>query len=798
MLFTHFLVTGSQAQNPEQLLSSLSAKSPIEKLYLHFDRDIYVAGETAWFKAYLYSDYQPDTISTSVYAEIINEAGLVLSRSILPVLLGTASGHLNLPDSLASGSYLIRAYSPTMLNLDPDFIYRKTVVIYGRKNKITAPVKEKMLRMEFFPEGGSLVSGFPNTVAFKITNEYGLPVIAAGNIVNGKKELVSAFTTYHDGMGMFEFSPVTGEKYFAMIEGDAAEKKHDLPAPSDKGIALTVIPHPQGSFFEIKQRTDNPVFQVAYMIGQMQHHVVFRQEFKSSKGEIQGVVNTQKLHSGILQITFFNKDDQPLAERLCFVNNKEFILPGELIVDTINIAPKGKNRFSLALKDTIQGSFSVSIIDQQYDQRSARDENIFSGLLLTSDLKGYVHQPAWYFSADNDSIKTALDLLMMTNGWRRFVWTTPASTTAKVAGYKDGSYITLSGKVTLRDTKKPFAEKPLLLLLITADSTRSMQMLSTDKQGYFRLDSMLFFGNSRILFSDVRGKKSQYIDVQLAADSLGRSFALPADPAAFFSLQQHASMTGPGGLAADFDAILKAKGVMLDPVIVKTKKKNPLQELEEKYASGMFSGDANKTIDLVSSNEADAYQNIFDYLQSRVAGVQIVSNGPDYEIYYRQMASVSALGNPQMILYLDEIETDPAVIATIPANQIAMVKLYSSFAGASGNAMGGVLALYTKKGGDMNDVMQNAADMVKYSGYTVIKEFYAPNYTVDKLAATQEDNRITLDWRPDILLNNLNPRVPLTFYNSDRAKSFKVVVEGMTPDGRMLLIEKTIEGKKGF
>jgi hypothetical protein len=440
----------------------------------------------------------------------------------------------------------------------------------------------------------------------------------------------------------------------------------------------------------------------------------------------------------------------------------------------------------------------VSIIDQQYDQRSARGENIFSGLLLTSDLKGYVHQPAWYFSGDTDSIKTALDLVMMTNGWRRFVWTTLSPATAKGAGYKDGSYITLSGKVTIRDTKKPFAEKPLLLLLITADSTRSMQMLSTDKQGYFRLDSMLFFGNSRILFSDIRGKKSQYIDVQLTADSLGRSFTLPAGPAAFFSKQQYASITGPDGLAANFDAVLKAKGVMLEAVTVKTKKKNPLQELEEKYASGMFSGDANKTIDLVSSNEADTYQNIFDYLRFRVPGVQIVTDGLDYEIYYRQGGTASSLGNPQMILYLDEIETDPAVIATIPANQIAMVKLYSSFVGATGNAMGGVLALYTKKGADMNDVMQNAADMVKYSGYTVMKEFYAPNYSVDKLAAMQEDNRITLDWRPDILLNNLNPRVPLTFYNSDRAKSFKVVVEGMTLDGRMLLIEKTIEGKKGF
>ena len=109
-------------------------------------------------------------------------------------------------------------------------------------------------------------------------------------------------------------------------------------------------------------------------------------------------------------------------------------------------------------------------------------------------------------------MKTALDLVMMTNGWRRFKWTELSQKAARPGSYKDGSFITLSGKVTLRDTKKPFVEKPLLMMLMAADSTRSMQMTTTDKQGYFRLDSILLFGKSRILFSDIRGKKSMYID----------------------------------------------------------------------------------------------------------------------------------------------------------------------------------------------------------------------------------------------------------------------------------------------
>jgi hypothetical protein len=600
-------------------------------------------------------------------------------------------------------------------------------------------------------------------------------------------------------MGMFELTPAANEKYFVLLNGDPSAKKYYLPERTDHGIALSLIPHPQGHFFEIHQRGADPAFQAAYMIGQMQHHVVFRQDFKPVKEEVQGVINTKNLHSGILQVTFFNKEGLPLAERLCFVNNKEYIQPAELIADTVNFSGKGKNHFTISLKDTVTGSFSVSITDPDYQLLPSREENIYSGLLLTSDLKGYVHNPAYYFSADNDSVQMSLDLVMMTNGWRRFKWNELSRNGPPAANYKDLSYITLAGRVNLRDVKKPFAEKPLLLLIIGADSTRTMQIVNTDKQGQFRLDSMLFFGSNRILFSDIRGKKNQYINVTLSADSLSRLYNLPAMeklPPAVSEIQLAGSQSR---LAYDYDAILKASGTMLEGIILKVKKKTLLEEMEEKYVSGMFSGDANKTIDLVNNKEADLYPNIFDYLLTKVPGIDVTNDGAMYTVYYRQTASASSMGPIPMILYLNEIETDASVIATIPADQVAMVKVFSSFAGAVGNGAGGVLAIYTKKDADITS-LSSAADMLGYRGYSVVKEFYAPDYTVDKTARDKADNRITLDWRPDIFVNHINPRIPVTFYNNDRTKQFRVVVEGMTTDGKMIFIEKIISsaGRRSF
>ena len=139
------------------------------------------------------------------------------------------------------------------------------------------------------------------------------------------------------------------------------------------------------------------------------------------------------------------------------------------------------------------------------------------------------------------------------------------------------------------------------------------------------------------------------------------------------------------------------------------------------------------------------------------------------------------------------METDATFISAIPASQIALVKLYSSFVGASGNGAGGVLSIYTKKGSDYVNT-RGYASFSLYQGYSVIREFYAPDYQVKK-EETKADNRITIDWRPDILSNYINPSIPFSFYNNDRSKRFKVVVEGMTSSGKMICLEKIITGK---
>lgn len=790
--------TSLWGQKPEDLLNQWSARTPIEKVYLHFDRENYLAGETAWFKAYLSSDYQPDTISTTLFVELLNGPASVISRLTLPVVLGSTNGQFELPDSLTTGNYIIRAYTATMLNPSPGladhdgpFLYQRQLYIVGKKQPGANASKEKMLRLEFFPEGGNFVAGLTNSVAFKITNEYGLPENFNGIVENEKGEKVADLKSFHDGMGFFDMLPEAGSTYTAKLESGLPGARYPLPAHTSSGIVFRLVPDERGSFYEVFTKNSVDSRKPAYMIGQIQHHVVFKKELTGDKTEWSGIIDTRTANSGILQVTVFDKEDIPMAERLVFVDNKEYLQPATLSIDTVNFTGRTKNQFVLSFNDTISGNFSVSVTDADYAINETSRETIISGLLLTSDLKGYIHNPAYYFSSADDSVRNALDLVMMVNGWRRFRWSALQKEPLPAATFKDNGYITVSGKVTLKESKKLLTDYELMVLQTSADSTQSsFQMMQTDQDGRFRMDSMIFFDRTNFFVTDIKGKKSKWLDIHPDADSLRNRYPLPPVNAVLFGRRDISVNSGLWAkLAFDYDAIARENGKMLDEVTLKVRKKTPLQEVEEKYVSGLFSGMSQKTIDLVSTKERIYQRNIFEYIKGRVTGVDVVQSGLDYILYYRNNFSMRT-GRTPMTLYLDEMQTDAAIISTIPADQIAMIKVYSSFVGAAGNGVGGVLAVYTKKGADMQ-TLRSSADNFSFKGYSVIREFYSPDYSVDA-KVVKPDHRITLSWQPIILLDEVNAKLPVIFYNNDRTKRFKLIAEGMTWDGKMIHLEKLI------
>lgn len=803
LLIALFLTCGmsSLAQKPEDNLTAWSSNNPVEKLYLHLDRSSYFSGETIWFKGYFMSLFLPSTANSVMYVELL-DGDQIISREVFPVYGGMAPGQLILPDSLPTGSYQVRAYSPAMLN-QPGFVFNKGLMIYGQKNipEANSNASGKKI-ITFFPEGGNFVTGIANKIAFKSTNEHGMPATVKGEIRDNRQQVVASFQSIHDGMGTFMLTPEKGEKYTAVIK--ETNEEYSLPDQMEDGIIINVTERTGGKQFKITIAGKNPLFTPAYIIGQMQNRIVFRQALQENKQEITGFIKTGDLFSGILQLIIFNKDNVPLGRRITFVDNREYILPAEIKADTLDFGKWKSNHFTLNLADTISGNFSISITDADYDNAEARTANIFSSFLLSNDLKGYVHNPAWYFNSENDSSKNALDLVMMTHGWTRFKWTAVTANKLPKPQYKDPGFISLSGKINLTGTSKPLANKEVILFVSPEHSSggvgRYSRIVQTDASGHFVADSMMFYGKAKITFSEVQGKKNKFIKVHPDPGILTRFYPVLTFPIPFEDQKMDTKI--PDKMDSAYLTYLNTKGILLKNVIIRKKEKSPLDKLDEEYSSGFFSGKGySRKIDIRNANYAG---NIFEYLREQVPGLQIVGEPGSYVLnfrggnltYYAEGAQPDngtaqpPGNNGNVTLFLNEMPVNSVTLETILVDDIALVKLFPTSVVAAGG--GTALAIYTKKGDDAIKPMDAATDIITYQGFTIAKEFYSPDYNLQP-ESKGEDKRITLKWIPDFFIIDSKGTIPLTFYNTGHTKRFKIVAEGITSDGRMLMLEKVFD-----
>ncbi|HPH31753.1 MAG TPA: hypothetical protein PLB49_07870 [Chitinophagaceae bacterium] len=784
-----------------------------EKVHLHIDRYVFGAGETVWFKAYILSGDTSGLTSSVLHVELLLGDSL-LSYQRLPVVLSVSNGQFFLADSLVTGWYTVRAYTEAMLNQQPNSFFQSSIFIHGRKNgqKSQTDVFRDSMLVSFFPEGGNLVKGLESTVAFKATDEWGFPVDFSGVVRAENGDSIAVANTFKFGMGEFKLRPSIGQRYYVSTSVKGSIIKYYLPEVVDEGVALSMIYHPEGIYFELNQAGSNRMKNASVVVGHMFQKEVFRRKITDKENTFQGVLNTKQLTSGILAVTVLNDDGLPLAERLIFINNKEYRQAVKIIADTVDFRSKARNYLKIALTDTVLGSLSLSITNADYGYTSVRPASIISDLLLTSELKGDIVNPDWYFQEGNDSVSTGLDLLMLTQGWRNYKWAIHDKNSDLSKLYKDPAYITIRGRALLRGTKSPLSDSRLMVVLSAKGITNNILLTETDKQGYFTIDSLLFFGKARFYFAEQREKKkARYIDI-IISEGISSDKLLPEKRARQLLVdRQHQHYQKiPDSIINYLEEITRAEGKMMQGVTVTAKMKTPVEKLEDEYTVGAFSTNAfvERVIDLVNTNEPVVQPNIFEYLKSRIPGLMIADpdlskSPPDpsqpgfdprndptkLRLFYRQMPSVSSLGNPPMVVYLNEIETDPDVIATIPAAEIALIKIYSSFVSAPGAGPGGVMAIYTKKSKDMSDPLGST---ISYEGFSVIKEFFAPNYKADPSIIFKPDTRITIDWRPNIFVNNIDPVIPISFYNSDRTKRFRVVVEGMTTSGKLISIEQII------
>ena len=230
------------SQDYDAALNQWATGYPHEKIFIHYDKGAYVAGETVWFKAYLYNNGTPSGVSNNFYLQFINQKGSVVFSQKYPVMGAVAKGNFNIPDSVSGGEYFVRAFTPGMLNDGDALLYKKKLLVY-RPPLNTLKVNESSastIDLKLFPESGNLVEGLKSVVAFRAVDQWGGPVEVNGTLKTSDGADITGFKSYHNGIGSFEFLPLKGRKYVAEIEMNGTTKSFPLPDSRTSGLNLKV------------------------------------------------------------------------------------------------------------------------------------------------------------------------------------------------------------------------------------------------------------------------------------------------------------------------------------------------------------------------------------------------------------------------------------------------------------------------------------------------------------------------------------------------------------------------------
>ena len=236
-----FITLTSQAQLPETALENVRNNYASEKIFLHYDKASYVAGETIWFKAYFLSGFMPSTLSTSISVDLVNDSGRVTDRKILPIINSVAYGSFELPGNAGQMNYTVRAYTRYLMNFGKNSFYYHQIPVFNPSSRLENAVPQKEFSFYMLPESGNLVAGINNVVAFKCTDQWGYPADVEGKLINSSGAMITSFNSVHDGMGKFDIIPVAGETYTAAIRiGGSSAINKTLPASNASGTSLSV------------------------------------------------------------------------------------------------------------------------------------------------------------------------------------------------------------------------------------------------------------------------------------------------------------------------------------------------------------------------------------------------------------------------------------------------------------------------------------------------------------------------------------------------------------------------------
>jgi len=751
---------------------------PQEKIYVHFDRPYYASGEIIWFKAYLTAGpyHEPSQLSRTVYVELINERRKLVKHVKLLAIDGSASGDIVLDDSLSSGNYVIRAYTHWMKNCEEDYFFHRSIKIWNQKDQTnTTEAQGKSISINFFPEGGELVNGILSKVAFKVVDSDGLGREIKGKVVDELGELVCEFKSNTLGMGAFPLVPKRGKTYLALIDNFAQEVK--LPVAKDNGLVMSVKSTLTNEVAVRVQTTDFASFKTIFIVAQVEGVVCYAAKVNLTTNIVMAKIPKSLFPPGVAQISITDTNANPIAERLVFVNegqklffeinsDKKIYSPRELI--TISILAKDANA-----KPTI-ADISLAVCDNHQVHLNENGETINTYLLLSSELRGNIESPGYYFNPKNENRVEALDHLLLTQGWRRFTFKKAMAPNWQKPQFRIEQGLTIKGTMVDKERGMPIAFGKVSYLNFDPPVTRVVQ---TNGNGYFEINDIIYFDNSSsgLLQGETNngGKKIKFI-IESAPMFVSANFpnfimrgAQPEFDKGFINRNIEQK-----NIEFQYD---NDKSIVLKEVEIKAKGS------ETENGTNRIFGKGTVSVRTEDDPSVEGLIHPLQLIQGRVAGVQITGAGQNWNILIRGVGSINSGTTP--LIMIDNVAVSLESLNLLSPREIESFDVWKGADAAIFGARGanGAIGFYTKKGVQSNLPKEG---ILSFGGgaFQVEREFYSPRYDVKRPEHIKPDKRTTLFWAPHVRTDSTG-HATVSFYNHDVETTVTGVLEGISRNG---------------
>jgi hypothetical protein len=664
--------------------------------------------------------------------------------------------------------------------------------------------------LQFMPEGGSLVAGIACKVGFKAISEDGKGADVSGSIDDSKGKVITTFKSVHGGMGCFNFVPQIGESYTAKIDVPGGiVKSYALPAVMPSGSVLSVSD--QGDSLKVSVSFTTDLLAVAssyYLGGQSRGVVCYAAGIANKKTNNIFMVAKGLFPTGIAHFTLLNKVLMPLNERICFIDHDDN-LHINISTDKNNYAPHDSIALAIKVTDAngkpVRGSFSLAVTDDSQVKADSLGSTIVNNLLMTSDLKGTVEVPGYYFEHTDCDRTTALDNLMLTQGWVGNDWR-QLSAASTMPEYAPESEFSVQGKVT-NAFNKPVVNTGVIL--ISKKPGFALDTL-TNQDGRFKFTGFSPVDTAAFVLQ-AKNKHGKNFNAGITVDE----FKPPVFTQTFgrmipwYMNSDTAFLQSLNDKKAKHEAEIKLTGHnVLNEVTIKAKKTikgshnlnsdggadEVLDEKDMEKAGKMT------LLDILNQNKE--FKNMANTFILNSKAVVMIIDGINIDTFfdYNGPAGGFEIGRYQFLKgYLDYITAEDILgielLYSFSKKVRYDIKFYPGVYYNLGYTNIAYIEITTRSGNGAYIHTTPGIYEYKPLAFSLPKQFYRPKYTINDKNLLP-DLRSTIHWEPNIVTDTAG-KANVSFYSADKPSAYTIVMEGSDMNGQVEDIRKKIIVRTG-